>query len=260
MSITFWIGKDDITRKINTCLLPLELVKTKNAIKGICKIVRWRTCRLQYWWQKRLKHIFKLFDEEPAIWNAGKKVKWYFQTVRWRTCRLKYWGNKVKCYFQTVRWRTCRLKYSGNKVKWYFQTVRWRTCRLKYWENKATWYFPTVRWRTCRLKYWWLVTHLDQTHLGWHFWKKDTRWSMQLCINDTRMHAICAWMFICMYTCINECMNIYMKPVWLVWLYIIGETDKTGQVRWEADWHRSTNTRQSFLGITLLEMSQTLSG
>jgi len=28
MSITFKIGKDDITRKINTCLLPLQLVKT----------------------------------------------------------------------------------------------------------------------------------------------------------------------------------------------------------------------------------------
>jgi len=28
MSITFRIGTDDITRKINTCLLPLELVKT----------------------------------------------------------------------------------------------------------------------------------------------------------------------------------------------------------------------------------------
>jgi len=28
MSITFRIGKDDITRKIKTCLLPLELVKT----------------------------------------------------------------------------------------------------------------------------------------------------------------------------------------------------------------------------------------
>jgi len=28
MSITFRIGKDNITRKINTCLLPLELVKT----------------------------------------------------------------------------------------------------------------------------------------------------------------------------------------------------------------------------------------
>jgi len=28
LSITFRIGKDDITRKINTCLLPLELVKT----------------------------------------------------------------------------------------------------------------------------------------------------------------------------------------------------------------------------------------
>ena len=28
MSITFRIGKDDITRKISTCLLPLELVKT----------------------------------------------------------------------------------------------------------------------------------------------------------------------------------------------------------------------------------------
>ena len=28
MSITFRIGEDDITRKINTCLLPLELVKT----------------------------------------------------------------------------------------------------------------------------------------------------------------------------------------------------------------------------------------
>jgi len=30
MSITFRIGKDDITRRLNTCLLPLELVKTKN--------------------------------------------------------------------------------------------------------------------------------------------------------------------------------------------------------------------------------------
>ena len=28
MSITFRIGKDDITRKINKCQLPLELVKT----------------------------------------------------------------------------------------------------------------------------------------------------------------------------------------------------------------------------------------
>jgi len=28
MSITFRIGKDNITRKINTCLLPLEWVKT----------------------------------------------------------------------------------------------------------------------------------------------------------------------------------------------------------------------------------------
>jgi len=28
MSITFRIGKDVITRKINACLLPLELVKT----------------------------------------------------------------------------------------------------------------------------------------------------------------------------------------------------------------------------------------
>jgi len=28
LSITFRIGKDDITRKINTCLLALEMVKT----------------------------------------------------------------------------------------------------------------------------------------------------------------------------------------------------------------------------------------
>ena len=28
MPVTFRIGKDDITRKIKTCLLPLELVKT----------------------------------------------------------------------------------------------------------------------------------------------------------------------------------------------------------------------------------------
>jgi len=33
LSITFRIGKDDITRKLNTCLLPLELVET--TLQGI---------------------------------------------------------------------------------------------------------------------------------------------------------------------------------------------------------------------------------
>jgi hypothetical protein len=33
MSITFRIGKDDITRRKDICLLPLELVKTNRARK-----------------------------------------------------------------------------------------------------------------------------------------------------------------------------------------------------------------------------------
>jgi len=73
---------------------------------------------------------------------------------------------------------------------------------------------------------------------------------MHSCINDGCMQVICVRMFICMNICMNECMSTWIYDgmnVRLRRLYITSEADKTGQVRWETDWHRSTNTRQSSL-------------
>jgi hypothetical protein len=80
MSISFRIGKDDIARKINTCLLPLELVKTTL-----------QEVKLSRYWGSSLQVFANCPMEDMSLAILGNKVEAYFQTVRWRTCHLKYW-------------------------------------------------------------------------------------------------------------------------------------------------------------------------
>ena len=72
MSITFRIGKDNITRTINTCLLPLEFGKDEKR-------------------NKRYLQNCPMENMSLAI-LMRKETKTHFQTVRWRTCHLKCWG------------------------------------------------------------------------------------------------------------------------------------------------------------------------
>ena len=100
----------------------------------------------------------------------------------------------------------------------------------------------------------WLVTSLDQTQIGMTFpgsFVEPRLRVVDAIVYEWFLYAvICARMFICMNMCMNECRSTWIYECMNVWfrrLYITSEADKTGQVRWESDWHRSTNTRQSSL-------------
>jgi len=96
----------------------------------------------------------------------------------------------------------------------------------------------------------------DQTGEIWL--KQDSGWLMQPCVNDVvcmlyTQECTNVWM----YKCMNESKTSYDGVT--VWLYITW-WNKTRQVRWEVDRHRSTNTRQSSSEMMPLEKDQTTNG
>jgi len=64
-----------------------------------------------------------------------------------------------------------------------------------------------------------------------------------------------------MYDCVNECMNVICNLYdCLNWIRQMTRWNKTGYVRLEADWQRSTNTRQTSLKLMLLWTDQVIDG